>query len=272
MARENRDQEAAAEGLAQRPSAPNPRRTAGPSRRTGARRMREVPSPAARNTGPLATPPPAPPVAASPPPAPPTSPPVALSQAPQSAVPSEDPGATGRNSGSRTSAPAATPAAPRGRDTTDRPGGHVPGDGHGPGRVHDGGHGPGRAERPGGEHGPGGADRPTGPAAGTGHGPGADGDGPAAQLLGDGERDRLGQRLHQALAGFVDSPHESVAEAAEVLAEAERQLIASLKDRRTALQEGWQVNGGAGGPRPDTEQLRLTLRTYREVTERLLRA
>ncbi|MFE9134519.1 hypothetical protein [Streptomyces sp. NPDC007355] len=272
MARENRDQEAAAEGIAQSSSAPTPRRTTGPAGEPAPAGCGEVPSPAARSTGPLATPPPTPPVAASPPPTPPTSPPVALSQAPQSAVPSEDPGATGRNSGSRTSAPAATPAAPRGRDTTDRQGGHVPGDGHGPGRVHDGGHGLGGAERPGGEHGPGGAERPTGPAAGTGHGPGTDGDGPAAQLLGDGERDRLGQRLHEALAGFVDSPQESVAEAAEVLAEAERQLIASLKDRRAKLQEGWEVNGDAGGSRPDTEQLRLTLRTYREVTERLLRA
>ncbi|MET9378580.1 hypothetical protein ABZX98_31345 [Streptomyces sp. NPDC002992] len=130
-----------------------------------------------------------------------------------------------------------TPAAPRGRDTTDSPG-------------------PDRGD----------------PASGTGHGPAADGDGPAGQLLGDVERDRLAQRLHHALAGFVDSPHDSVAEAAEVLAEAEQQLIASLRDRRTALRAGWQKSGPPGGPGPDTEQLRLTLRTYREVTERLLRA
>ncbi|MFB7374038.1 hypothetical protein ACFC0D_29775 [Streptomyces sp. NPDC056222] len=111
------------------------------------------------------------------------------------------------------------------------------------------------------------------PASRTGHEPAADGDGgPAGQLLGDGERDRLGQRLHHALAGFVDSPHDSVAEAAEVLAAAEQQLIASLRDRRAALRAGWQENGDPDGQGPDTEQLRLTLRTYREVTERLLRA
>ncbi|MFE2560261.1 hypothetical protein ACFXGT_30425 [Streptomyces sp. NPDC059352] len=136
------------------------------------------------------------------------------------------------------------PAAPRGRDTTDRSG-----DGHASGDSHASGDG----------HGPGG--QPTG-----------DGHGPGGQLLGDSERDRLGQRLHHALAGFVDSPHDSVAEAAEVLAEAEQQLIASLRDRRTALRAGWQENGDPDGPGPDTEQLRLTLRTYREVTERLLRA
>ncbi|MFD3728131.1 hypothetical protein [Streptomyces sp. NPDC058671] len=97
-------------------------------------------------------------------------------------------------------------------------------------------------------------------------------DGQVGHLLGDAERDRLGQRLHHALAGFVDSPHDSVAEAAEVLAEAEHQLIASLRDRRAELLAGWQGKGRKGGPDPDTEQLRLTLRTYREVTERLLRA
>ncbi|MER7519276.1 hypothetical protein [Streptomyces sp. NPDC126499] len=131
-----------------------------------------------------------------------------------------------------------TPAAPRGRDTADRPGGGpAPGEGRGPG-----------------------------------HGPGAAGGGPAGPLLGDGERDRLGERLHHALTAFVDSPRDSVAEAAEVLEATERQLIASLRDRRAALRAGWQENGDPEGPGPDTEQLRLTLRTYREVTERLLRA
>ncbi|MFH9725850.1 hypothetical protein ACH4M4_23225 [Streptomyces sp. NPDC017254] len=179
---------------------------------------------------------------------------------PQSAVPSEDPSATGRSGGSRTHAPAPTPAAPRGRDTTDSPGdGHASGDGRGPG------HG-GRDQRD--------VSGVGGPGSGTGteHGPAPDGGGPAGQLLGDDERDLLGQRLHQALAGFVDSPQDSVAEAAEVLAAVEQQLIASLRDRRTALRAGWQENGDPAGPGPDTEQLRLTLRTYREVTERLLRA
>ncbi|MFJ8659412.1 hypothetical protein [Streptomyces sp. NPDC093795] len=171
-------------------------------------------------------------------------------------MPSEDPGATGRSGGSRTDAPAPTPAAPRGRDTTDRQDvGHASDDGHSLGR----GDGSEQVSGVG------------GPASGTGQAPGA-GDGPGTQLLGDVERDVLGQRLHHALAGFVDSPHDSVAEAAEILAEAEQQLIAALKDRREALRAGWQPAGDAGGRGADTEQLRLTLRTYREVTERLLRA
>ncbi|MFD9031049.1 hypothetical protein ACFVZW_07865 [Streptomyces sp. NPDC059567] len=196
-------------------------------------------------------------MSASPPPTPPPAKP--LPQAPEPARPSEDPGATGRSGGSRTNAPAAPPAAPRGRDTTGRPGdGHASGDGRSPDH---------------GDRGEYDVNGRGGSVSGTGHGPAAGGDGgPAGQLLGDGERDRLGQRLHHALAGFVDSPHDSVAEAAEVLAAAEQQLIASLRDRRTALRAGWQENGDPDGPGPDTEQLRLTLRTYREVTERLLRA
>ncbi|MFF9909154.1 hypothetical protein [Streptomyces sp. NPDC013457] len=261
MSRENRDRRAAGgpEGDARRDTAPEAAKAPGaaggaggpaptgnggvpsaavPAQRTG---LPTVPAggapppppplPAPRTSG---TPtPPAPPTPPDPPPAMP------LSKAPQSAVPPGDPGATGRSGGSRTNAPAATPAAPRGRDTTDRHGDR----------------------------------RGVGSATGTGHGAAADADGgPAGQLLGEGERDRLGQRLHHALAGFVDSPQGSVAEAAEVLAEAERELIAALRDRSTALRAGWQENGDPDGPGPDTEQLRLTLRTYREVTERLLRA
>ncbi|MER5310593.1 hypothetical protein ABT034_22710 [Streptomyces sp. NPDC002773] len=199
---------------------------------------------------------------------------MALSQAPQSAVPSEDPGATGRSGGSRTHAPAPTPAAPRGRDTTDRQGvGHASGDGRGPGRGDGNGQVGGvHGQQVSGVHGNEQAGGVSSPASGTGQAPATGGDGPGTQLLGDVERDRLGQRLHHALAGFVDSPHDSVAEAAEILAEAEQQLIAALKDRRTALRAGWQSAGDAGGRGADTEQLRLTLRTYREVTERLLRA
>ncbi|WP_329285102.1 hypothetical protein [Streptomyces sp. NBC_00691] len=212
----------------------------------------------AQRTGDPAAPPVAPPGAVPPPPTPPPA--VPPQKAPQFAVPSEDPGATGRNDGSRTPAPLAPPVAPRGGDPADRP----PGEG----RASDDGRGPGHEERRG--HDAGGA---AGTTAGTGDGPAAHSDGgPAGRLLGEAESDRLGQRLHHALAGFVDSPHESVEEAAEVLAAAEKLLVASLRDRRAALRAGWQENGDPDGPGPDTEQLRLTLRTYREVTERLLRA
>ncbi|MER5966116.1 hypothetical protein [Streptomyces sp. NPDC002057] len=266
MARENRDRGTAggAEGDARYGSGtPRTPGAAGGAGGPAPDAAGGVPSPAvpSQRTGHAATPPSAPPASVPPPPTPPPAMP--LSEAPQSAVPSEDPGATGRSGGSRANAPTAPPAAPRGRDTTDRPvdgRGAVPGNGDGRGRA------PGDRGR----HEAAGAGAP---APGTEHGTVTDGTGgPAGQLLGEDERDRLGQRLHHALAGFVDSPHDAVVEAAEVLSEAEQKLIAALRDRRTALRAGWQETGGPDAPGPDTEQLRLTLRTYREVTERLLRA
>ncbi|MGW7431463.1 hypothetical protein ACWGIN_18200 [Streptomyces sp. NPDC054861] len=164
-----------------------------------------------------------------------------------------------------------------GRDADRAPGagpgldaGQGPGAGHGPGSAPgtDSGFGTGPAADPG---------FGTGPAADGGLAQGSDrahgqGQGGAAPepLLDGTDRDRLGRRMHHALAGFVDSPHDAVAEAAEVLDEVEKQLIASLQDRRAALREGWQGKGASGEGGVDTERLRLTLRTYREVTERLL--
>ncbi|MFF8607116.1 hypothetical protein ACF06X_14345 [Streptomyces sp. NPDC015346] len=191
----------------------------------------------AENVGrPVPPPPPPPPVTGA------TGTPVTpLATSPMSAASSEDRSATGRNGGSRSDAPAVTPVAPRGRSAADPLGRDGRGD------ANDGRH-----------------------ADGTGPGAGPGGDGRPERLLGDADRARLGERLHHALAGFVDSPRDSVAEAAEVLDEVERELIASLQDRRTALRAGWQGDGDSGDRGADTEQLRLTLRTYREVTERLL--
>ncbi|MEU1278976.1 hypothetical protein [Streptomyces sp. NPDC005805] len=300
MARENRDRWTTGSG------GDEARRAAAAPAGDG-RTSPDVAVPAQRTGHPTAPPPPAPPPppvppasATSPSPAPPvTGPPATpLSKAPLSAAPSDDPGATGRNDGSRTPAPAATPAAPRGRDTaagptgtTDNGTGTSTGAETGTVRAERGDRGerrdhhvhgtgtPPTADGPRAEHAPGrrpedalpGGHRTTGPEGIDGHG--AHGRLPGGgQLLDDGDRDRLGERLHHALAGFVDSPRDAVAEAADVLDEAEKRLLASLKERRTALRAGWQRNGDPRDRAADTEQLRLTLRTYREVTERLLGA
>ncbi|MEU9984888.1 hypothetical protein [Streptomyces sp. NPDC050856] len=97
-------------------------------------------------------------------------------------------------------------------------------------------------------------------------------------LVPEGERDELTDRMHHALAGFVDDPRAAVAEAAGVMDAAADRLTAALAEQRRALRTAWdgERSGGAQGPDtshvPDTEQLRVTLRTYREMTERLLRA
>lgn len=243
MAGENRNEEPSGEhdgGARRRPARPGADSAAGDRRPAGdAGAPVSVP---AQRTGPS----PAPLSEASPPvPPPPARPPVTPPQASPSAVPSDDPSATGRSGGSRSEAPSVPPVAPRGRDTTG-----------GADDARDPGYGPLEGALSGGRSGE----------------PATDGAGVDGRLLDEAERDRLGQRLHQVLATFVDAPCASVAEADEVLAEVERHLIASLRDRRTALRAGWRPNGDPDGQTPDTEQLRLALRTYREVTERLLRA
>ena len=86
------------------------------------------------------------------------------------------------------------------------------------------------------------------------------------ELVPQDDRDKLTLRLQQALSTFVDSPHQAVEEADAVLDEVTTRLTDTLTERRRVLRTGWQD--------PDTnaqtEELRLALRQYREITERLL--
>ncbi|MET9777494.1 hypothetical protein ABZ023_25090 [Streptomyces sp. NPDC006367] len=106
----------------------------------------------------------------------------------------------------------------------------------------------------------------------TGHTPaggtGAPGDG---GLLPHEECDRLGQRLRHAVAEFVDEPRASVEEADRVLEEIAARLADAVAHRRRTLRTSWQ--DGAEETRAtstDTEQLRLALRDYRELADRLM--
>ncbi|ATW48298.1 hypothetical protein [Streptomyces peucetius] len=89
----------------------------------------------------------------------------------------------------------------------------------------------------------------------------------AAPLLPQDERARLEQRLHHAMADFVDDPHRAVAEAADILDDTGDRLTACLAEQRRTL----RASADAGADKDDTEELRLALQRYREVTERLLR-
>ncbi len=65
----------------------------------------------------------------------------------------------------------------------------------------------------------------------------------------------------------MDGPRRSVEEADSVFEEAARCLTEAVAERRGSLRTAW-----AGRDREaETEELRVALRTYREVTERLLR-
>ncbi|MFI7391997.1 MULTISPECIES: hypothetical protein [Streptomyces] len=74
------------------------------------------------------------------------------------------------------------------------------------------------------------------------------------------------------MAGFVDAPRASVEEADRVLEEITARLTDAVSHRRRTLRASWQEAGPDGGaPSTDTEQLRLALRDYRELADRLMR-
>ncbi|WP_405629864.1 hypothetical protein [Streptomyces sp. NBC_00016] len=102
--------------------------------------------------------------------------------------------------------------------------------------------------------------------------------GHGASLLPDDECDRIASRMRHAVVGFVDGPRDAVAEADQVLEELAAQFTDAVDRRRRTLRGSWQSGSEGGKDRSataaatatDTEQLRLALRDYRELTERLL--
>ncbi|MFH9005139.1 hypothetical protein ACH4E5_18140 [Streptomyces afghaniensis] len=97
--------------------------------------------------------------------------------------------------------------------------------------------------------------------------------GTPAHLLPHDESDKLVSQLHHAVAEFVDAPRAAVEEADHVLEEIAARFTEAVTQRRRTLRHSWQaVEGGEGKPvsSGDTEQLRLALKDYRELAERLL--
>ncbi|MER6633633.1 hypothetical protein ABT301_36390 [Streptomyces sp. NPDC000987] len=117
----------------------------------------------------------------------------------------------------------------------------------------------------------------TGAGAGVGTDSGAGGRGEqgraSSPLLSAEECDTLSGRLQHAVAGFVDAPHDAVEEADRVLEEIAGRFAEAVTRRRRTLRASWQgEDGRAGESAPgDTERLRLALRDYRALAERLLR-
>ncbi|MFF8590332.1 hypothetical protein ACF061_02620 [Streptomyces sp. NPDC015220] len=99
----------------------------------------------------------------------------------------------------------------------------------------------------------------------------ADGDGTGvSSLLPRDECDDFGARLREAVTGFVDGPRGAVEEADRVVEELAGRFTEAVTRRRHALRSSWQSDGDGerGG---DTERLRLALRDYRELADRLTR-
>ncbi|MER7659962.1 hypothetical protein [Streptomyces sp. NPDC096193] len=93
----------------------------------------------------------------------------------------------------------------------------------------------------------------------------------AGHLIAQDEREKLARRLHDSLSGFVDAPRHAVEDAAAVMDDAAQKITAALTEQRRALRADWHGEGKGGPRETDTEDLRLALRSYREMTERLLR-
>ncbi|CAL9577443.1 hypothetical protein [Streptomyces sp. enrichment culture] len=178
------------------------------------------------------------------------------------------PGATAGTSGATTGAHGATTGAPG--TTGGTPGATGGAFGATAGAPGAGGESPSAAAHP----------RADGiPDGGTGHhapertpGPGHDGgETPERRLLTHHDGDRFATRLQHAMAGFVDGPRGAVEEADHLLQELTERLTDAVSERRRTLRRSWQAADGGSAAATDTEQLRLALRDYRELTERLLR-
>ncbi|MFI6486029.1 hypothetical protein [Streptomyces sp. NPDC050564] len=87
-------------------------------------------------------------------------------------------------------------------------------------------------------------------------------------LLPQDECDKFSLRLRHAVGGFVDGPRDAVEEADHLLEELATRFTEAVTRRRGTLRASWQAGDGATAT---TEDLRLALRDYREMTERLLR-
>ncbi|MCX4774700.1 hypothetical protein [Streptomyces sp. NBC_01285] len=102
---------------------------------------------------------------------------------------------------------------------------------------------------------------PAAPDRGAGAVPAAD-----RPLFPEGDQEKLILRLQHAVTEFVESPLRAVGEAESAFDAAVDGLASALKERRREM--GTQQQGEESGTR--TEELRITLQQYRDLTERLL--
>ncbi|WP_282206781.1 hypothetical protein [Kitasatospora fiedleri] len=105
----------------------------------------------------------------------------------------------------------------------------------------------------------------------------ADGSGTHQPLLPSDLTSQLTQRMDHAIGTFVDDPRQAVQEADKALDETVQRLTEGLRERRTALRDSWHADGDKNGERRGaaddssrTEDLRLSLREYRDLLQQLL--
>ncbi|MFJ1929516.1 MULTISPECIES: hypothetical protein [unclassified Streptomyces] len=102
----------------------------------------------------------------------------------------------------------------------------------------------------------------------TGSSPTGDAAAPANRpLFREGDQEKLALRLQQAVTEFVENPLRAVEEAEGTFDAAVEGLAHALKERRREIDV--QQQGKESGTR--TEELRIALQQYRDLTERLLK-
>lgn len=112
---------------------------------------------------------------------------------------------------------------------------------------------------------------PTGATDGPAGFPGGveDGPHPGRPLFAPEEQEAFVARIQQAVTGFVEDPHRAVREADATFDEVVASLGAVLEERGRRLRAGKGGSGPATGT--ETEDLRIALQHYRDLTERLVR-
>ncbi|MER6266058.1 hypothetical protein [Streptomyces sp900105755] len=90
------------------------------------------------------------------------------------------------------------------------------------------------------------------------------------QLMPSEECGQLERRLQHAVTGFVDEPRTAVEEADRAVEEISARFTDAVDRRRRTLRGSWQSADANRPGSADTEQLRLALREYRELADRLL--
>ncbi len=95
--------------------------------------------------------------------------------------------------------------------------------------------------------------------------------GTGAPLLSHDETDRWERRMRELAAGFVEEPRGAVEKADHALEEIAGRFEEAVERRRRTLRRSWEASEDRGpGSDAETEQLRLALRDYRNLAERLL--
>lgn len=86
-------------------------------------------------------------------------------------------------------------------------------------------------------------------------------------LVSRDDQDKLSQRMQQAVTDFVENPRRAVEQADSTFDSIVSGLTEALTERRRVLRAGWQEQDTEA----QTEELRIALQRYRDLSEQLLR-